>query len=158
MSLEGFIEVIKNGEFFATLVATLIPLMPSLVAMLGTISNVKNKTAKAGKELREEIKTLKSQLADTEKRLESTSEKLDDVLNAQKKQIAVLSIMATNSNLSNGTKTEIVKILGENEIDNVEKTVINANKQIEKADTEKVEQSTTLEEIARENEDEIIMG
>ena len=93
-----------------------------------------------------------------EKEFSAVSKELKNVNTLQKQQLAILSIMITNSNLSSGTKTEIIKLLNETNINDVESTVENANKQIEKADAEKVEQSSTLEEIARENEDEIVMG
>lgn len=151
MNIDGFIEVIKNGEFWATMIATFTPLLPSLLAILGTISKFKNSTVGI-------VKELKSELADVEKEFSAVAQELKATKNLQKQQLAILSIMITNSNLSSGTKTEIMKILNGSEIDDVESTVENANKKIEKADAEKVEQSSTLEEIARENEDEIIMG
>ena len=158
MNIDGFIEVIKNGEFWATMIATFTPLLPSLLAMLGTISKFKNSTVGIVKELKSEVITLKSKLADVEKEFSAVRQELNANKNLQKQQLAILSIMITNSNLSSGTKTEIMKILNGSGVEDVGSTVENANKKIEKADAEKVEQSSTLEEIARENEDEIIMG
>ena len=155
MNIDGFIEVIK---FFATIIATFTPLLPSLLAVLGTVSNFKNKTVGIVKDLKTEILTLKTHIGELEKEFSAVSKELKNVNTLQKQQLAILSIMITNSNLSSGTKTEIIKLLNETNINDVESTVENANKQIEKADAEKVEQSSTLEEIARENEDEIVMG
>lgn len=158
MNINGFLEVIKNGEFFATIIATFTPLLPSLLAILGTISNFKNKTVGIVKDLKAEVLTLKTHIGELEKEFSAVSKELKTVNTLQKQQLAILSIMITNSNLSSGTKTEIIKLLNETNINDVESTVENANKKIEKADAEKVEQSSTLEEIARENEDEIVMG